>query len=120
MFVNLLAHYIPAAYTVVCTYSLYHERAPLFESQMRGVPVAKTIKASFDGYKTKLEITDRQTALVSTRRTNVVNALKKELTLHTISPSLLIGSYDRNTMTRYLKEADIDVMVVMNYGTHKE
>lgn len=81
--------------------------------------MAKTVTGAFSEYKSNLEITDRQASLVSTRRTNVVNVLAKGLTLHT-ETSLLIGSYDRNTMTRFLSEGDVDVMVVLNYGKHKD
>jgi hypothetical protein len=82
--------------------------------------MATTIEQSFKEYQSNLEIKDRQVALVSDRRKNVVSALAKKLQLHAESPSLLIGSYDRNTLTRYLAEGDVDVMVVLNYGTHKE
>lgn len=81
--------------------------------------MATTIKGAFDDYRSRLEITDRQTALVSSRRKNVVDALSASLTLHTTKPSALIGSYDRNTLTRYLSEGDVDVLVVLNYGVHK-
>ncbi|MFQ5850971.1 MAG: CBASS oligonucleotide cyclase [Candidatus Binatia bacterium] len=82
--------------------------------------MATTIKQSFNEFSSNLEITDRQTGLVSERRKNVVDALSKELTLHSNNPSRLIGSYDRHTMTRYLSEGDVDVMVVLHYGNHKE
>lgn len=82
--------------------------------------VATTIDGAFREYRTNLEITDRQETLVSTRRANVVKALRAELTLHSTTESLLIGSWDRHTLTRYLSEGDVDVMVVLNYGVHKD
>jgi hypothetical protein len=55
-------------------------------------------------FASNLEISDRQTTLVSTRRSNVVSALKKSLSLHT-EESKVIGSYDRHTLTRSCPEA---------------
>lgn len=56
---------------------------------------------------------------MSDRRKNVVSWLSQGLTLHSTEPSKLIGSYDRHTLTRYLSEADVDVMVVLHYGHNK-
>ncbi len=81
--------------------------------------MATTVKTAFSEFKTNLEITDRQTTLVATRRANVVQALAAQLTLHPTS-SLVIGSWDRQTLMRYLSEGDVDVMVVLNYGVHKD
>ena len=83
------------------------------------VVVAKTIKSAFDDYKANLELKDRQATLVSTTRKNVVGVLKQKLTLH-LEESKVTGSWDRSTMTRYLSEGDVDVMVILNYGTHKD
>lgn len=80
--------------------------------------MATTVKGAFIGYKTNLEITDPQENLISGRRKAVVAALAMSLTLHA-EESKLIGSYDRHTMTRYLREGDVDVMVILNYGKHK-
>lgn len=81
--------------------------------------MATTVKGAFAEYKTNLQITDRQESLVSTRRTNVVNALARSLELSTSGPSYVIGSWDRQTLTRFLSEGDIDVMVVLHYGKNK-
>jgi hypothetical protein len=81
--------------------------------------VATSIDTAFSQYKSNLEITDRQEALVSTRRARAVSALAGPLTLHT-EQSKVIGSWDRHTLTRYLSEGDVDVMVILNYGTHKD
>lgn len=83
-----------------------------------GWNVAKTVESAFGEFKTNLEITNRQEGLVSTRRTGVVDALAKSLTLHP-ERSKLIGSYDRHTLTKYLSEGDVDVMVVLHYGENK-
>lgn len=81
--------------------------------------MAKTIEQSFRDYKTNLEITDRQASLVSTRRANVVKAIRRELSLHP-EESKVTGSWDRDTLTRYLSEGDVDVMVILHYGKHKD
>jgi hypothetical protein len=82
--------------------------------------VATTIKESFRQFAENLNITDRQTATVSNCHKNVVGALSKKLTLHTDQPSKLIGSYDRDTLTRYLKEGDVDLMVVLSYRDNQQ
>lgn len=82
--------------------------------------MATTITQAFNTFASNLEITDRQTKLVSTRRQNVVNAIGAELALHPITPSLVIGSYDRNTLIRYLSEGDVDVLVILNYGKNSD
>lgn len=81
--------------------------------------MAKNITQAFQEYKSNLEITDRQETLVGTRRRNVVNALAAKLELHSSQSSLLTGSWDRRTLTRYLSEGDVDVMVVLHYGENK-
>lgn len=81
--------------------------------------MATTIKQAFAQYKTNLEITDRQDGVVATARANVVAALKKKLTLHT-EESKVIGSWARDTMTRYLSEGDVDVMVILHYGKNED
>lgn len=81
--------------------------------------MAKTLSESFRQYATNLEITDRQESIVANCKTNVVDALKKELSLHSSDPSRVIGSWDRNTLTRYLSEGDVDLMIVLHYGNNK-
>ncbi len=81
--------------------------------------MAKTIKTAFDEYKTNLEIKDTQATLVSERRKNVITALKKKLSLHS-EEGKVTGSWARSTMTRYLREGDVDVMVILDYGVHKD
>lgn len=81
--------------------------------------MATTVLQSFNEFKSNLEISDKQVNLVSTRRTNLVSSLKQKLSLHP-SESLLIGSYDRNTMIRPLAESDVDVLVILHYGDNKE
>lgn len=80
--------------------------------------MATTIKQAFSEYQSNLEITDRQVGLVSARRKNVVLAIQKKLSLHP-DESKLIGSYDRQTLIRYLSEGDVDIMVILHYGNNK-
>jgi tRNA nucleotidyltransferase (CCA-adding enzyme) len=81
--------------------------------------MATDIEKVFEEFASNLEISDKQESLVSDRRANVVKALKEELTLHT-EESKVTGSWDRNTLTRYLFEGDVDVMVILHYGKNKE
>jgi len=81
--------------------------------------MATTTKESFNQFATNLNITDNQGEVVSNCRKNVVGKISKELSLYTEQSSKLIGSYDRDTLIRYLTERDVDVMVVLNYGANK-
>ena len=79
--------------------------------------MARTVQASFDQYRSNLELTDRQEALVSIRWRAVVAALETRLSLHP-ERSRLSGSWDRNTITKHLSEGDVDVMVILDYSVH--
>lgn len=74
-----------------------------------------TISGAFNELKSNLEITDLQESTVSTRQQNVRAAVEKDFTL---AESFLIGSYKRHTMIAPLKEADIDVFVVLDDDPH--
>src|SRR5258706_4531228 len=80
--------------------------------------MATTIPEPFRKYAANLEITDRQESIVANCRSNIVNTLKKQLTLHP-DESRVIGSWDRNTLTRYLSEGDVDLMVILHYSQNK-
>lgn len=80
--------------------------------------MATTINDSFRVFASQLEISERQESKVSNCRNNVVKKLEQELTLHP-EKSKVIGSWDRNTLIRYLSEGDVDVMVVLHYGNNK-
>ena len=51
--------------------------------------------------------------MASSFRYKVVDKLKGEAEPHPDQPSLLIGSYDRNTLPSYLSKGDVDAMVMM-------
>lgn len=73
--------------------------------------MSKTILESFRTFKVNLEITSLQTETVSTRQQNVREAVSKGLD---VSDSFLTGSYSRHTLIAPLKQADIDVIVILD------
>jgi hypothetical protein len=73
--------------------------------------MAITIQSSFQQLKTNLEITALQTSVVSTRQKNVREAIEGGME---VEDSFLTGSYSRSTMIAPLKEADVDIFVVLN------
>lgn len=72
--------------------------------------MATTILSAFQTFRQNLEITDLQGETVSTRQSNIRSAIESELT---VDESFLTGSYRRNTMIAPLKEADVDIFVVL-------
>lgn len=72
--------------------------------------MATTIVEAFRILKSNLEITNLQQSTVSTRQQNVRSAVEKD---RKVLDSFLTGSYSRHTMIAPLKEADIDVFVVL-------
>jgi predicted nucleotidyltransferase len=75
--------------------------------------MATTIDGAFSEFKSNLEITGLQASTVSSRQQNVRKIVSEELT---VSDSFLTGSYSRHTMIAPLKEADIDIFVVLDNG----
>lgn len=73
--------------------------------------MAKTISESFRELKANLEITELQHSTVSIRQRNVRNASENELD---VLDSFLTGSYSRHTMIAPLKEADIDIFIILD------
>ena len=73
--------------------------------------MATTIRQGFEILKKNLEITTLQANTVSTRQSIVRANVAKELT---VLDSFLAGSYQRNTMIAPLKEADVDIFVVLD------
>ncbi|MDD5750461.1 MAG: CBASS oligonucleotide cyclase [Candidatus Pacebacteria bacterium] len=73
--------------------------------------MATTIQQSFQKLKENLEITGLQANTVSTRQNNVRDIVKKDLS---VLDSFLTGSYSRSTMIAPLKEADVDIFVVLD------
>lgn len=79
--------------------------------------MATTINQSFLKFKSNLEITGLQQQTVSTRQQNVRDVVAADLT---VLDSFLTGSYRRSTMIAPLKDADIDVFVVLGASYFKQ
>lgn len=73
--------------------------------------MASTITASFQKYKENLQITGLQQETVSTRQRNVRTVIQAGID---VNDSFLAGSYSRNTMIAPLKEADVDIFMVLD------
>jgi hypothetical protein len=71
----------------------------------------RTITQGFEQLRQNLEITGLQAETVSTRQQNVRAALDDGLS---VLETFLTGSYRRNTMIAPLKEADVDIVAVMD------
>jgi len=69
-----------------------------------------TILQAFQRLKGNLEITDLQKETVSTRQQSVRTVVESGLP---VEDSFLAGSYSRKTMIAPLKEADVDIFVVI-------
>jgi hypothetical protein len=72
--------------------------------------MATTIAQSFLKLKENLEITGLQAATVSTRQQTVREAMEADIA---VLDSFLTGSYSRSTMIAALKDADIDIFIVL-------
>ena len=84
---------------------------PLRRSQVRARTVTTTISQGFRVLRSRLEITGLQSSTVSTRQRNVRNAVARGFT---VLESFLTGSYARSTMIAPLKDADIDIFIVLD------
>lgn len=73
--------------------------------------MAKTIYDSFSIFKANLAITNLQSTTVSTRQQNVRDALKQSID---VLDSFLCGSYSRQTLIAPLKQADVDIVVILD------
>jgi hypothetical protein len=73
--------------------------------------MAFTITQSFEKLRSNLEITDLQESTVSTRQQVVRAAIENQLD---VIDSFLTGSYRRSTMIAPLKDADVDVFIVLD------
>ena len=73
--------------------------------------MALTIESAFNQFKSNIEISVPQKSTVSSRQQSVRDALKKELF---VLDSFLSGSYSRSTLIAPLKEADIDIFIILD------
>jgi hypothetical protein len=80
--------------------------------------MATTTKESFKEFASNVNITDRQGTVVANCKANVIAKIKAKLDLYS-EEARVIGSWDRDTLTRYLSEGDVDVMVILHYDKNK-
>lgn len=73
--------------------------------------MATTVISAFETFLSNLEITDLQGSTVSDRQTRVRGIIKDKMD---VIDDFLTGSYKRSTMIRPLKEADVDVFIVLD------
>lgn len=73
--------------------------------------MATTIESAFQKLKENLEPTGLQKSTISIRQNNVRDVVEKDLA---VLDSFLTGSYSRSTMIAPLKEADIDIFIVLD------
>jgi hypothetical protein len=73
--------------------------------------MAITVAQGFQTLRANLEITGLQSTTVATRQKNVREAVEGEMD---VLSSFLTGSYSRSTMISPLKEADVDIFVVLD------
>src|SRR4051794_15512132 len=73
--------------------------------------MAKTVTQAFADFRSNLEITSLQSKTVSDRQSNVRSNVAKVLT---VDESFVVGSYQRSTMIAPLRDADVDVVVVLD------
>lgn len=73
--------------------------------------MATSVLQAFQQFSRNLEITDLQASIVSTRQQNVRAAVEKRLS---VLDSFLTGSYRRHTMIAPLRQADVDVFIVLD------
>ena len=73
--------------------------------------MATTITNSFLKLKQNLEISELQATTISTRQKNVRDTIANELQ---VIDNFISGSYMRNTLIAPLKEADIDIFIILD------
>lgn len=93
----------------ICEHNILHvsETNTLIE----GGKMATTIESAFREFKSNLEPTGLQKSTVSSRQQSVREVLDNELS---VQDSFLTGSYSRSTMIAPLKEADVDIFIVLD------
>ncbi|WP_449397029.1 SMODS domain-containing nucleotidyltransferase [Devosia riboflavina] len=79
--------------------------------------MAKTIADAFRTLRSNLEITDLQEQTVSGRQQAIRGVLERDFA---VKDSFLTGSYRRSTMIGPLKEADVDIFVVLDVKYYRQ
>lgn len=80
-----------------------------------GHTLPRTTAALFGDFRSRLELTGMQTSTVAERQKNVRAAVSRHLDVET---DFLTGSYARHTLISPLKQADVDVFVVLDPAYH--
>jgi len=82
-----------------------------YSNQIYENKMTTTIEGAFREFKSNIEPTGLQKSTVSSRQQNVRDAVSKELS---VLDSFLAGSYSRSTMIAPLKEADVDIFIILD------
>jgi SMODS domain-containing protein len=69
------------------------------------------VTAAFEAFRSNLEITRLQESVATSRQTRVRAAIERSLTMH---EAFLTGSYRRQTLIAPMRDADVDIMVVLD------
>jgi predicted nucleotidyltransferase len=73
--------------------------------------MAHTVRQGFEGLKSKLEITSIQGTTVSERQQRIRSIIRSN---YDVCDDFLAGSYQRNTLIAPLKDADVDIFIVLD------
>lgn len=79
--------------------------------------MVRTIADAFRVFRTNLEITDLQEQTVASRQQDLRSVLERDFA---VRDTFLTGSYRRSTMIRPLKEADVDIFIVLDVSYYRE
>lgn len=79
--------------------------------------MASSVLSGFRELRQNLEITDLQVSTVSTRQESVRSAVANRMS---VLDSFLVGSYSRSTMIAPLRDADIDIFVVLSSSYYSQ
>jgi hypothetical protein len=72
-----------------------------------------SVITAFEGFRGNLEITEFQESVISARQEKTRTALERKLTVRS---SFLTGSYRRRTLIAPMRDADVDIIVVLDRG----
>jgi hypothetical protein len=83
----------------------------------KGEVLTVTRTQAFERLRSNLELTTPQETTVAARQTSVRAAVARQLT---VVDAFLTGSYSRQTLIGPLKQADVDVVIVLEVATSSE
>ncbi|MET3897007.1 hypothetical protein ABIB57_000944 [Devosia sp. UYZn731] len=79
--------------------------------------MVRTIAEAFRVLRSNLEIPDLQEQTVAIRQRDIRGVLERDFV---VNDTFLTGSYRRSTMIRPLKEADVDIFIVLDVKYYRE